>query len=292
MDSFGGFAGSLLAAAGSGDHEADPYGLGFNVFYFSALLFIIAGILIWLARRGLTTQGPFSNVFARMGEHLILFIQRLVTNLMGPSGQEYVPILTAFWLYVFLSNMMALFLPTSPSADLSLNLGAAIITVLYVQYEGIKANGFLGYLRHFAGPTLGKPQIGKTLVSILKFIGLTLALFAVAALIFMVEIASEILKNFSLSIRLYGNIEGGHIVKESLDSLVKIPSPSGASWPVPFSAVIFVLKFFTSIIQAYIWVMLFGVYLKLITSHDDHQEDHHGLDPVAHSELPAGVPAH
>jgi F-type H+-transporting ATPase subunit a len=292
MDRFGGFAGSLIAAAGSGDQEANPYGLGFNVFYFSALLFLIAGILIFLVRRGITTKGPFTNVFSRMGEHLILFIQRLTTNLMGPSGQKYVPVLAAFWLYVFLANMMALFLPTSPSADLSLNLGAAIITVIYVQYEGIKANGFFGYLRHFAGPTIGKPQIGKTLMSLLKFIGLTVALFAVAALIFMVEITSEALKNFSLSIRLYGNIEGGHIVKESLDSLVKIPSPSGASWPVPFSAVIFVLKFFASIIQAYIWVMLFGVYLKLMTSHDDHHDDHHGPDPVEHSDLPAGVPAH
>ncbi len=232
--------------------------MGWNIFFYSGLTMAIVLVFATMAKKGLTSR-VYTYLPTRAAEHLYLFLEGMTVNVIGPQGKKYVPFLLAIWTFIFVGNIMGLLLPATPTADWSLNIAMAIITVVYVQYEGIKQNGLLGHIKHFSGPKLGG------------------AMIVVSGLIFVVEIVSECMKLVSLSLRLYGNIEGGHIVRSSLDSIVA---------GIPIGGVLLPIKFFTCIIQAFVWSILTCTYLSIATSHghdDEHEESHsdHGHSALA-----------
>ena len=101
----------------------------------------------------------------------------------------------------------------------------------------------------------------------------------VSGLLFCVEIISEVMKLFSLSIRLYGNIEGGHIVISALNSIIG---------HVPMGGLLLPIKLFTALIQAFVWAILFCTYLNIVTSHA-HDEEHYDVENM-HQEGATLVP--
>ena len=244
-----------LAAAAEGE------GIGWNIFVYSGLVIAIVFVFATLARKGLKGR-IYTYLPTRLAEHLFLFLEGMTVNVIGNNGRKYVPFLLALWTFIFVGNVMGLVLQATPTADWSLNIAMAVITVAYVQYEGVKANGLGGHIKHFAGPKLAG------------------AMLLVSGLIFVVEIVSEAMKLVSLSLRLYGNIEGGHIVRESLDSV--IPG-------VPIGGILLPIKLFTCLIQAFVWTILTCTYLSIATAHghddDDHAtaHDEHGHAPLAHA---------
>lgn len=251
MDQFWGIGTSLLAAGeahgGKGEHHGVSFvGLALYILLTLALLFA----LMAQAKRGLSER-VFKNRFTQYGEQLYLFIQQMCVGTIGSHGRRYVPMIMTFWLVIFFSNCVALFFPTSPTADLSFNLGMALIAVGYVQWEGIKANGFIGHFSHFAGPKLG------------------IALIPISIMIFLIEIISEAMKNVSLSLRLYGNIEGGHQAVVAMNAL-------GKDIYIPFGAFLVPIKLLTCVVQAMIFCLLTCVYISLVTHHDEEPGEGHG----------------
>jgi F-type H+-transporting ATPase subunit a len=232
-----------LAAAAEGE------GVGWNIFFYSGLTIAIVLVFATLARKGLKGR-VYTSLPTRLAEHLYLFLEGMTVNVIGPQGRKYVPFLLALWTFIFVGNIMGLILQATPTADWSLNIAMAIITVVYVQYEGIKQNGVVGHIKHFSGPKLGG------------------AMILISGLIFVVEIVSECMKLVSLSLRLYGNIEGGHIVLTSLNSIIA---------GIPLGGILLPIKFFTCIIQAFVWTILTCTYLSIATSHGEdheHEADH------------------
>lgn len=240
---------SVLAVAEGG--EAADHGIGWGIFYYAGIVFITLIAFMFLACAGFRRH-LFVGLPAKLAEHLYFFLRSLTTVIIGPHGAVYVPFLMAIWLFVFVSNVYGLIFPYTPTADWSLNLGLALITFTYVQFQGIRTNGIFGYLRHFAGPRITGIHVIMVLL--------------VSGLIFVVEILSEFMKVFSLSIRLFGNIEGGHIVKDALDNVIG---------GVPLGGLLLPIKFFTCILQAFIWVTLTCVYLAAVTSHEEEHEAAH-----------------
>ena len=207
--------------------------------------------------RGLTNR-TFTTKEANWAEQLYLFIENMCVSAIGPHGRKYVPMITTFWLIIFVGNLFSLFMPYAPTADLGFNLGMALVSIGYVQWEGIKANGLVGHLSHFAGPKLG-----------LAFIPLSLLLFCI-------ELVSEIMKNISLSLRIFANIHGGH---EAVLNMNKV----GESVYVPVGAFLLPLKVLTCLIQAMIFCLLTCVYIGLVTAHHDDHADDHGHGDLAHA---------
>lgn len=250
-----------LAAAAEGEKE----GIGLNIFWYSGLVILAVLIFAALARKGITTR-MFRGHPAKLAEHIYLFLENMTLSVIGPHGRKYISILIAFWSFIFVANVFSLIFPYTPSADWSLNLGMALITVAYVQWEGIKVNGVWGHIKHFAGP---------------KMVGF---MVVVSGLLFCVEIISECMKLVSLSIRLYGNIEGGHIVIGALNGMLG---------HVPLGGLLLPIKLFTCVIQAFVWAILFCTYLNIVTSHE-HDEEHYEVEDMhqvgAHLQ-PDGAPA-
>lgn len=242
------FAPFLVSAAGGAKGEA--HGIGWWIFAYSGLVVLIVIGFCALTKRGFRPR-TFLGLPAKLAEHLYLFLEGMARSVIGEHGRKYVPFLLSLWLFIFVANVLGLVFQFTPTADWSLNLSLAVATIIYVQYEGIRANGFFGHLRHFAGPKL------------------PLNMFYISILLFVVEIVSEAMKLVSLSIRLYGNIEGGHIVKDSLDGMISF---------LPLGGVLLPIKFFTCVIQAYVFVVLACVYLNAVTHHEEeHEEAGHEL---------------
>lgn len=247
---------TLLAFAEGGGHEGPSY---IGLFVYVAIVLAAIFILMVQAKKGLGER-VFKNWFTQRFEQLFLFIENMCVGTIGAHGRKYMPIIFTFWLMIFFGNFVALFFPTAPTADLSFNLGMALISIGYVQYEGIRANGLFGHLSHFAGPKLGA------------------ALVPISGMIFIIELISEMMKNVSLSLRLYGNIHGGHMAVEAMNKL-------GEAYYIPVGAFLLPIKLLTCVVQAMIFCLLTCVYISLVTHHDEdhaHASEGHGEPASAH----------
>jgi F-type H+-transporting ATPase subunit a len=220
------------------------YGFGW---YLILVLTAIAAFVA-MARSGFSGR-TFKSMPSRMAEQLYLFVENMAVGAIGSHGRKYIPMLVSFWLLIFISNIVALFMPVSPTTVLGFNLGMALVSIGYVQYEGVRANGLVGHVTHFAGPKLG------------------LALLPITLMIFLIEIFSEIMKNVSLSIRIFANMSGGHAAVESMNKL-------GESAYLPLGEFLLPLKVLTCLVQALIFTLLTCVYLGLVTSHGHGDEGH------------------
>jgi F-type H+-transporting ATPase subunit a len=255
-----------------GGHDAGHATLSMaGLLAYIGLVVAIIFILMSWAKKGIQPRW-FKQPMLQGFEQMYLFLEQMAVSVIGSHGRRYVPLLATFWMMIFVGNLVALFFPTSPTADLSFNLGMALISITFVQIEGIRVNGLFGHLSHFAGPKLGP------------------AFFLLNVLLFCIEILSETLKNVSLSMRLYGNIDGGHRAADAMNQLGHhIINLGGLELSVPFGAFLLPVKLLTVVVQALIFTLLTCVYLSLVTSHD-HGDEHHGDAAAAHETGPAPAP--
>ncbi len=236
--------------------EAEETVSTLGTFLYIGLTLLILFLLLNAAKKGLN-QRVFKNPLTSCFEQLYLFIEGMCVGIIGSHGRKYVPMMMTIWMVIFFGNLVALVMPYSPTADISFNVALALISVGYVQWEGIKANGPLGHMSHFAGPKLG---------------GIMALL--ITPVIFSVEIVSEIMKNVSLSLRLYGNIHGGHKAVEAMNVL-------GKTIYVPWGEFLLPIKLLTVVVQALIFTLLTCVYLSLVTAHHEEHGEEHGHDHAA-----------
>lgn len=238
--------------------------IGYYIFAYSALVMAIVLGFGVIARKGVRVNGAFTTIPARLAEHSVLFATGLATGMMGPRGKKYGPFLFALWSFILVGNFIGLVLNQTPTADWSLNVGMALVTMGYVQWEGMKMNGPVGHLWHFSGPKLK----GFFIV--------------ISCLLLCIEIVSECFKLLSLSIRLFANIHGGHQMGEGLNSIAGIvmQNPEHPSvlanilMHLPVEGLLFPLEVLDCVIQAFIWVILASTYISLVTSHEgDHESE-------------------
>jgi F-type H+-transporting ATPase subunit a len=114
-------------------------------------------------------------------------------------------------------------------------LGLAVPTFLYYNYYGVKEQGVVGYIKHFAGPV-----------------------WWMAWLIFPIEVVSHLARVMSLSVRLYANMFAGDLVTLVFFSLV----------PVGIPVIFLGLHLFVSLIQAFVFTLLTMIYLSLAVAHE------------------------
>lgn len=238
-----------------GEHAAHHGASFWGMMAYLVLTLLFLFLFLELAKKGFKDR-VFKGFWASRFEQVYLFVQSMCVNIIGPHGRRYVPFIITFWLVIFMSNLVGLFFAFTPTADIGFNLGMALISIGYVQWEGMKANGVAGHFKHFAGPKLG------------------LAMIPITLMIFLIEIVSELIKNVSLSLRLFGNIEGGHRAVEAMNTLGQ--HIGGTPFSIPVGFFLLPIKILTVVVQALIFTLLTCVYISLVTHHeDDHGEGHH-----------------
>jgi F-type H+-transporting ATPase subunit a len=140
---------------------------------------------------------------------------------------------TILALFILLCNLLGL-VPglKSPTADVVVPFGCAILTFLYYHFQGIRANGWR-YIKQFLGPV-----------------------WPLAPLMFLLEIISHLARVLSLTVRLYANIFAGDLVTLAFFSLV----------PIAIPLIFLSLHVMVSVVQAFLFMALALSYLSLATS--------------------------
>ncbi len=255
-------SGSTLIAAEKAEGSMNATGF---IFYLVLTLAVIFGLMIH-AKAGIKER-VFKRWSTQWFEQLYLFIENMCVGIIGNHGRKYVPMILTFWLVIFIANLIGLIFPETITAQLGFNLGMALISIGYVQYEGMRSSGVGGHFKHFAGP---------------KLAGL---MMIITPVIFLIEVVSEAMKNVSLSLRLFGNIHGGHEAVVAMNHVAAIHI-GDAAYYLPFGALLLPIKLLTCLVQALIFSVLTCVYLSLVTHHDtshDHEDEggEHGQPELA-----------
>lgn len=207
---------------------------------------------LFIAGCGLLVTRRLSRIPGKGQVLLELFYERLdqfVRDLMGPRYKKYLPLAITAFLYILLMNLAGL-IPgwASPTANINITAGLAIVSVAYAQIEGIRVNGLKGYFRHF----IGEP-------------------WWLFALNIPIHIIGELAKVLSLTIRLFGNLFGEDVV---IVILIALPLML-MKFPLPAQLPMLLFAIFTSFVQAMVFTILTCVYIHLMTAHEGHEEHGH-----------------
>jgi F-type H+-transporting ATPase subunit a len=178
-------------------------------------------------------------------EDIVSFITGVLESNMGAKGRNYLPLLGTIFLFILIGNLMGQ-VPGlgSPTSNINVPFALAITLWLYYHWQGIRANGPLNYIKHFAVMP-GVPLI-------------------MAPLIFVIEIISHMSRVLSLTLRLFGNIFGEHLVVLIIASIIPFIAPL----PIQFLGLI------VGPLQAFIFLTLGAIYLTAATHVDDHGDDY------------------
>jgi len=198
------------------------------------------------------------------------FLQ-MIDDVMGHEGRRYLPLIATLGLFILVGNLMSL-VPGLAGPTGNLNTTAACALVVFVAYHwiGIRKHGALAYLKHFAGPVP----------------------LALKPLMFVIEIISHLARPLSLTLRLFGNMTGGHILLAvifflmGLDGLIGwalsgsvagalIGGVGGAVTIVFTVGFLYPLKILVSLLQAFIFVMLTMLYISGAIEEAEHHAEHH-----------------
>ncbi len=202
-----------------------------------ALELLVAVCLIaffLIVRITLSVEKP--NPAQQIAELIHEFTGNHADQIIGHNYERFQAFTTCVLLFIVINNLLGL-IPgvVTPTSAPVVPLGIALCTFLYYNFYGFKEQGFVGYMKHFAGP-----------------------IWWIAPLLFPIEIISNLARVMSLTIRLYANMFASDLVTLVFFSLVPVGVP-----------VIFLgLHAGVSLIQAYVFMLLAMIYLGIATAHE------------------------
>lgn len=221
-----------------GDHiTAKAGGLQFNLdTIWGTVIAGVAVIVLGLIMRAQVTAGVPGRLQV-FWEGVVGFVEDQVETNLGPQFRQAVSLAVALFVFILLANWIeifpGLFLNTdylpSPTADVNLTYALGIVAVLGAWGTGVMRNGLRGFLRHiFHRPWMLVP----------------------------INIIEELVKPFTLALRLFGNLFGGGIMIALILGLF----PPFASWvfTVPWK----LFDMFIGVIQAFIFALLTIIYYR------------------------------
>jgi F-type H+-transporting ATPase subunit a len=211
----------------------------------AATALLVVGLLIllaYLANRQLAAAGdaaiPDESLTLRnLAELLVEGVSGMAEGVLGHNGRRYVHLYGSFFLFILCANLFGL-LPgfSPPTSNFNVTLALGVLSFIAYNVYGFREQG-VGYLKHFVGP-----------------------IWWLGILMVPMELINNLLRPFSLSLRLFGNMTGDHVVLEIFTDLTKVVIP----------VVFYMLGAFVSLVQAVVFTLLSLVYVSLAVAHGDH----------------------
>jgi len=244
-------------------------GIPDHVTYTWLVMIILAGLTFVASRHLQLVPRGLQNFL----EVVLEQFKQMIDDVMGPEGRRYLPLIATLGLFILTSNLMGL-VPGLAGVTSNLNTNAACALVVFIAYHwiGVRKQGLIPYLKHFAGPVP----------------------LALKPLMFVIEIISHLARPLSLTLRLFGNMVGGHILLAvifllmGLDGLIgwarsgsvagAIIGGIGGLVTIVFTVgFLYPLKILVAFLQAFIFVMLTMLYISgAIEESEHHSEQHSG----------------
>ncbi|MBC8214847.1 MAG: F0F1 ATP synthase subunit A [Candidatus Marinimicrobia bacterium] len=183
-------------------------------------------------------------------EVLVVFIRDEVVyiNMGEKQGRRFLPLILTFFFFILTMNLMGL-IPgtTTPTANINVTAALAIITLLTYLIFGNK-----DFWRHiFATP------------------GVPLWLLPI---MIPVELLGLLTKPFALAVRLFANMNAGHIIILAfLGIIINLQNYWVALGSVPMAIAINMLEIFVAFLQAYVFSLLSTIFISMaVVEHKEH----------------------
>jgi len=175
-----------------------------------------------------------------------IYVEKLLGMMEGVIGHDahkYFWLIGTIFIYIFFANLMGIIpglLP--PTENINTNASVAIFVFLAYNIMGLKTHG-VGYLKHFMGPV-----------------------WWLAPLMIVIEVVSHLVRPVTLAIRLFGNINGDHMVLGIFAQVLPeyITPVMGLLVPMIFLFLGIVVSF----LQAFVFSLLSTVYISMAIAHD------------------------
>ena len=211
----------------------------------AATSLLVTGALIlfaYLANRQLATASdaaiPDDSLTLRnLAELLVEGVSGMAEGVLGHRGRRYVHLYGSFFLFILFANLIGLvpgFAP--PTSNFNVTFALGVTSFIAYNVYGFREQG-VDYLKHFVGP-----------------------IWWLGILMVPLELIDNLVRPFSLGLRLLGNMTGDHVVLEIFTNLTKVVVP----------VVFYALGAFVSLIQAFVFTLLSLVYVSLAVGHGDH----------------------
>lgn len=188
------------------------------------VMLILFPLAYFLTRRLKTIPRGIQNLLEMLAD----FIYGLLEDSMGKEGRKFFPLIGTLFVFILFLNL-SWFIPEMkpPTTDLSTTVALAVVTIIIVELVGIRKRGLGGYIKHFFQPT---------------------------PFLFPLNLAEELVKPVSLSLRLFANMFGEKAVVAALLLMFPLFLPI----PVMFLGVIM------GLIQALVFSLLTVVYIATL----------------------------
>lgn len=185
------------------------------------IMFALTATAWAMSRRLSLTPGPWQVVI----EGIVAAIEEAIRAVLPGHYRQVMPFIATLWIFIVVANLVSL-IPglRSPTGDLSLTAGLALLVFLAVHWYGIRTHGLKSYLRHYLQPN----------PILLPF-----------------HLVSEITRTVALAVRLFGNIFSLQM------AALLVLLVAGFLAPVP----VLMLHIIEAVVQAYIFGMLALIYV-------------------------------
>ena len=203
-------------------------------------IMLALGVFCWLATRRLALDpGPLQTML----EGVVSAMEESISAVLPDCAQQVLPFIGTLWIYIVISNLIGL-IPElhSPTGNLSVTAGLALLVFLSVHWFGVRNEGLRRYLKNYLSPS----------PIMLPF-----------------HLISEVTRTVALAVRLFGNI----MSLEMAALLVLLVA--GLLVPVP----LLMLHIVEGLVQAYIFGMLALIYVAgAMQSRQNLERDEEGND--------------
>ena len=199
---------------------------------FTWLVMALLILFGWISTRHLSIEPPLSrsqNLF----ETLITYMQSQIREIAQMNPDRYLPFSGTLFLFISVANLLDI-VPgyRTPTSSLSTTAALAICVFFAVPIYGIAQSGIVGYLKHYAEPT----------VLMLPF-----------------HVIGEFSRTLALAVRLFGNMMSETILIAILLTIA----------PLFLPVLLQLLGLLIGQVQAYIFAVLATVYIISASSNEE-----------------------
>ena len=182
------------------------------------------------------------------GEVLFGMIDGLVDSIIGHDGRKLFPFVFTIFTFILAMNFLGLFLSFTATSQIAVTATFGVITILMVLAIGFGKHG-LGFFKLFVPSGVPWP--------VLPFVVI-------------IEFVSFLLRPVTLTLRLFGNMMGGHVALKVFAGFVVIAVGGAIGWlgvPVMILSLgmtvgLTALEFLVAFLQAFVFAVLTTIYLN------------------------------
>lgn len=219
------------------------------------LVFIIMFYLFKSLADSYVKNGGIASGVGRFFEPIVLYVRDDIArpNIGEKKYKKYMSFLLTIFFFIWFLNILGLTpLGVNVTGNIAVTFGLALLTFLITNLTGTK-----DYWLHIFDP-----------------LGSTMAWYAKVPLYIIlipIEVLGIFIKPFSLLIRLYANMQAGHIVLMSLIGLMFIfKSWLGSPLSFGLAFAISLIEVLVALLQAYIFTMLSALYFGFAAEEHEH----------------------